>query len=356
MRSILLAFLAVIAVPGSAAANVITSHYTSFYVLGDSLSDDGNITGLIWYLTTGGDPYQGNWRDGGTFTNGDVWNEPLQNDFRNAGRDADNFAVGRAQSSGGNWLIPDLDGQIDKLLDYTTRGDRGANPLVSVWIGGNNIIDAIAGGDAIDAAKRAARTVATGIERLADDAGVTDFLVFNLPNLARIPEFRLFKKQDRAEAKAAGRTYNEKLAKRIGRLEAGGLNVIDIDVYALFQDVMSDPDGYGFTNVKLPCVFPNDSEADRYGQPERCSSSTAEDRLFMDGVHPNALAHSIIGDIAKDAIKADIRSRSSALAMASTGPEPIPNPLPGTAVLLLGALGAGAALGASRRRPAARAA
>jgi outer membrane lipase/esterase len=357
LRTLVIVFLVLASFSVPARANVITSFFTSLYIFGDSLSDDGNVNGAVWRWWTGGSPYQGNWSDGGTFTNGDVWNEPLQNDFRNAGRDADNFAVGSAGASGGNWLVPDLNGQIKKLLDSTSKSERGKNPLAAIGIGGNDVLKGIGSGDAVAAAISAAKTVAKGIQRLAKDAGFDEFVLFNLPDLGMIPEFRLFETNDRDEARAAGKAYNSELAKRAVALEKEGLNVIEIDIYGLFQDVFDDPGSYGFSNVKLPCVFPSKKEADKYGQPERCSNSTAKGRLFMDALHPNALAHSIIGDLVEDTLKAEVRARTAApmtmMLAASPGPQPIPNPLPGSLSLAAGALAAFAALRAWQIRAAA---
>ena len=352
MRSLAFAVLTAV-LAGPAAANVITSHYSSFYVLGDSLSDDGNINGLVWRFTTGGSPYQGNWRDGGTFTNGDVWNEPLQKAFRKAGHDADNFAVGKARSSGGSWLIPDLGGQIEKLVDYTTRGERGSNPLVSIWIGANNVIDALTDGDdAVETAISAAKRVASGMRKLAKEAGVRDFVVFNLPNLGKTPQYRLFETDRRSQAIEAAKAYNKRLAKGIGSLESDGLNVIDVDVWTLLSDAVSRRVDYGFTSVKFPCVFPSESAADEYDQPRRCSSSKAEGRLFIDGLHVNALAHEIIGDFVESRIEADILARRMlAAASAESGAaEPVPTPLPPSAALLLGGAAGLFVASATRRR------
>jgi outer membrane lipase/esterase len=258
--------------------------------------------------------------------------------------------LGGALASGGNWVLPDLGGQIDKLLDSTSSGDRGKTPLISIWIGANNILDAVGDSDAMKTARKAANTVGKGIERLADAAGARDFVVFNLPNLARIPEFRLFDQRNQIEARDAGKEYNDTLARRIRALEQDGLNIIDIDIYSLFRDVMADPDTYGFENVKLPCVFPSRAAADRFDQRERCSASTAKGRLFMDALHPNSRAHRIIGDVVTAAITAEAEARSSPpAARFAAEAQVIPTPLPGSWILLSLALGALPALGASRR-------
>jgi hypothetical protein len=77
----------------------------------------------------------------------------------------------------------------------------------------------------------------------------------------------------------------------------------------------------------------------------------------MDALHPNALAHSIIGDLVEDTLKAEVRARTAApmtmMLAASPGPQPIPNPLPGSLSLAAGALAAFAALRAWQIRAAA---
>ena len=335
---------AAIAFAGPVAASTITERYTSFYVTGDSLSDDGNLFGPFWYFATGGSPYSGSFFTGGTFTNGEVWNEPLLDDFEDAGRDAENFAVARAEADG-SILFPDLDRQIDRLLDRTSPGERGAEPLVSIWIGANDVLDALGSTDARRVARKAADGVAAGARRLAA-LGLDDLVVLNLPDLAWVPRFNLFERDLRAEARAASRAYNRRLARNVGALEAEGIDVVEVDAARLFNRVRRDPGAYGLVEATLPCVFPTDAAAGAYGQPRRCDRATARERLFIDAVHPNARAHAVLGDFVRDAIEAEA---AGATRLAAAAAAPAPAPLPPAALLLPAAL---AGLGLLRRRRA----
>ena len=163
MRRILLAAIAATGLIGPVSAASITDAFSSFYVLGDSLSDDGNLFGPAWYVATGGKPYSGSFFGGGTFTNGEVWNEPIQREFRNAGHDADNFAMSGGETTDDNFFLADLPDQIARFGARTSASERGDNPLVSMWFGGNDIFDSLSGGgDVIQAAINAADNLAKG--------------------------------------------------------------------------------------------------------------------------------------------------------------------------------------------------
>ena len=337
----------------AAPVDDMAAGHTSFYVLGDSLSDDGNLPGPAWFLATGGDPYEGGFFSGGVFTDGAVWNEPFTGAFRNAGRDAENFAVAGARASGGG-LLPDLDRQIDTLLRGTDARDRGPDPLVSIWTGANDLIGAIGSGDVRGAARAAANEVAAGARRLADAAGVGDFVVFNMPNLARIPKFNLFERDLRPEARRAAKVYNRRLAKRAAGLAAEGLVVHEVDVFGLVEDARRDPAAFGLVDVVLPCVFPSEAEARAFGEPERCDDP--EGRLFIDDLHPTARAHGAVADLAAGTI---LGGAGPLAAVASAGAAaPAPVPLPGGAWSLAAAMAGlglvGRAAGRRRRGRAGR--
>ena len=185
--------IAVMSLP--AAATSITDRYTSFYVFGDSLSDDGKFGQLPATPPS----------VGGRFSNGPVWAEHIAQDFEDAGRDTGNLAVGGATASDLATLTPlsTFNGQIDAFLGsiFTGMGlpeqlapepvfsetapNPGSNPLVAVWFGGNDLFASFAESDVIAAAK----AVTDGITRLATSplGSFDDFLVANLPDLGATP-------------------------------------------------------------------------------------------------------------------------------------------------------------------------
>lgn len=334
--------------PIDALAEDVAGDFTSFYVLGDSLSDDGNLPGPLWFFATGGAPYAGDFFGGGVFSDGEVWNEPIAEAFREAGRDAENFAVAGSQAVGGGFL-PNLDQQIDTLLRDTSPQDRGANPLVSIWSGANDVLDATGSGDARAAARAAADEVAAGARRLFDAAGVDDFVVFNLPNLARIPKFNLFERDLRREARRATRVYNRRLAGRLAQLEADALAVYEVDTFDLIEDARRDPAAFGLADIRLPCVFPSQEEADAFDRPVRCDAATAEGLLFVDDLHPTATAHEALAERAAGAILDGGGAISMVASVSAAAPAPVP--VPGGAWTLASALaGLMAAGGLARRR------
>lgn len=312
-----IALAALLFVAPLARAETVTQ-FTSFWSLGDSLSDPGNL-----YAATGGTrpaspPY---WQ--GRFSNGPVWAEHVAGTFAANGLATGNFAFGgaRAIGNGAEDQIPDLADQIG-LFAGASAGHLGARPVVSMWIGNNDLIfNGIPSHHAVSVGRQAARAVGDGALALRG-LGVRDVALFTMPDLGQTPLYALA--GDPGAQKRASRgsaAYNRTLAHQTDRLEKAGMNVITIDTAALFRALLADPEKFGVANATVPCLAP--------GRPA-CSAEQAMQLAFFDPVHPNAVIH---GEIA-----------------AAAGGKIAPVPLPAPAFLLLGAL-AGLGL-AARRRPA----
>jgi outer membrane lipase/esterase len=327
MRQMIMAAVVAACSAVSASAGMVTDTYSSFYVLGDSLSDDGNLPGPAWFLATGGSPFAGSFSEGGTFSNGDVWNTPLQELFRDAGQNAENFAVAGATTSTGSLISPGLETQAEVLRLLTDRDDRGDNPLVSLWFGSNDIFDALGSSADVEAAARgAADNLAEGAAFLAESGVADDFLIFNLPDLSRTPRYNLFTQNLADDARKATNAFNEQLAVNILLLEQEGIDIVEIDIFSAFNDLLDDPISFGLLDVTLPCVFPSSAAAGLFGQPTRCSGSTADERLYIDAVHPNRIAHIAISELVLATLQEEIRP-------------PAPVPLPAGFPLLLAGVG-----------------
>ncbi|SNR23006.1 hypothetical protein EYF88_02665 [Paracoccus sediminis] len=344
MRTFLLT-IAVIAAPFTAQASTLTDTFTSFWALGDSLSDDGNLPLPVFLATRPDAPISD--REGKAafyapgnaprYSNGRTFVEYIAAAFDAAGRNTGNFARGGAEAAEPALPgdpTPGLAFQRQELADASA--EFGSRPLVSILIGANDIFEALASADpianAIGAAIGAANAVAD-TARFLGRQGVDDFLIANLPDLGATPAFALFQPGARILASAATNAYNAQLAANIATLEAEGLNVIDLDIYGQLNSILANPGDFGLGNTTLPCVFPNAGVAALLGQQPVCTDRQSIDRLFFDAVHPNAIAHEQFGRIALDTIEADLA----------------PVPLAGSLPLLLTGLGAVAAL---RRRRA----
>jgi outer membrane lipase/esterase len=298
--------VAILAVP--AYATSITDRYTSFYVFGDSLSDDGKFTQLPATPPS----------VGGRFSNGKVWAERIARDFEKAGRDTGNLAVGGATATDLATLTPlsTFNGQINAFLGSVFAGvglperlapepvfadsapTPGSNPLVAVWLGANDLFASFAEADIIDAAK----AVTDGITRLATSplGQFDDFLVANLPDLGATPAYSTLLALGGATedeiafasgaATAATNRFNLELKSNLQMLEEDlGVRIIDFDANALIKDVIDNPGDYPFASVTQPCtVSLNEAE-----NPFVCSADEADALLFTDAVHPNRIAHQI---------------------------------------------------------------
>lgn len=275
--------------------------FTSAWFLGDSLTDPGNL-----YELTGGalpptPPYAG------TSTNGKVWAQNVAEAFEAEGLKTGNFAYSYATAVKNDDLDPDLGRppaltvQIPDLPDQLTslqsvsKKSLGADPLVSVWAGANDVFDAIKVADPADptgaaqsvalAASHAAASVASTVAKLGN-LGFDNVLVFNLPALEETPAYNLSFPAAAPLAKLGADTFNATLAASLGGLK-NGPNIIGIDAHKTFASIIADPGKYGLKDVVTPC----------FDGVTVCSDDVAATSFFFDGVHPTAAGHKVISSL-----------------------------------------------------------
>lgn len=344
MRRLLLT-IAVIAAPLAAQASTVTDAFTSFWALGDSLTDNGNLPLAVFAAGRPGAPIAATEGqaayfapgDAPRFSNGRTFAEYVSAAFEAAGRPTGNLAHGGAEAAEPADPLDLTPGLAQQRQDLAQESARfGSRPLVSILMGANDIFAGLAGPDplanAIGAAVKAADAVAE-TARVLGTGGARDFLIANLPDLGKTPAFALFQPQAAFLASAATATFNARLAVNIAALEADGLNVIALDIFGQLDGIIADPAAFGFGDAAVPCLFPNAAVAGAFGQAPVCSDGQSLSRLFFDAVHPNRLAHAQIGQLALDRIGAELA----------------PIPLAGSLPLLLTGVGAMVAL---RRRRA----
>ncbi len=284
--------------------------FSRLYVFGDSLSDVGNVYNS--------EPLN----DGGRFSNGPVWNELLAQKLGVAtptasgdttASGATNFAYGGGMTSWGTTsIVPgviSLEEQIvggrnaRREIDRPELGfdrygvDFDKDDLVCVWGGANNFFfgaQIIFTHDIVAQAERAAGDIITNLGLLAD-RGAATIVLLNLPDIGRTSEYLAKTLEKQAEATLYSDRFNAKLAELLpGFLtDHTEVNLITVDMYALFDQMLDAPSVFGFSNVTDNLVA-----LENAGTPAEDPSQY----VFYDGVHPTTAAHEIIAQAVMAAI------------------------------------------------------
>lgn len=347
----LLGLVALAATP--VQATTITDHFTSFYVLGDSLSDNKNTAVMVGNLIAQqpdpasidlvpSPPQQ----QPGVSSNGFTWAKEFTDAFAAAGKDTANLSFGAARAKDDGGGPPDLLAQISADASFTTtfvlptvssgpvpisgtapkyadgKGGlldplrpKGSNALVAVFIGGNDFLDA-----AVDLTFGAVSqqtlvddtlgAVKTAIDGLIVE-GIDDFVVMNLPNFAVIPQFAGSAQPFGLNLAAAAVQYNSALDTYLDSL-SGIARITTVDVFSALTDT-SLLASAGITDTSTTCVsVTTDTSRDCTGL------------LYFDTIHPTAAGHGLIADLTRNRIAQEYAQ---------------PVPLPAPALMLLTALG-----------------
>ena len=301
----------------SCAVGVRAQEYGSVVVFGDSLSDSGNVAGILPGVPAGN----------GFTTNPDpVWAEIVAETFGVPGTHAlaggSNYAIGGTcvdPDASCNFPAPKLGLQIDAHL--LQRGSEAADPnaLYGVWAGLNDI-DTIVNPDAgipqlgpRTAIPASARALVDQIRRL-QHGGARHILVFNLPDPGLTPGARLAaldNPQLPAALTSATTLYNEHLDAGIRTLDDG---IVPINAHAFFTEVLNDPARYGFANVHDPACSPAgpDLRSVACGPPDSGSLLTYppganRTHLFADLNHPTGAAHAMLASVVTSTLAAPVQ-------------------------------------------------
>lgn len=315
MKQMLCAVAVAIGLTGAAQAASFTDAFTSFYSFGDSLSDDGKFSQL--------DPPSFE----GRFSNGLVWAELIEDQFVAAGRDTGNLALGGAVAGDVNLRstapLATFAGQVatfagslasgfglpTKVLPTLKFKPSGPaprdNPLLSVWFGANDIFQ---GFNPIDAANAVARNIRS--LNAIDTSVFDDFVVFGLPDLGQSPAFA---GSASAGATLASTLFNQQMAANIWSLRRDGLNIISFDpnnvLQLILDDIAAGSATYGILDATTPCTLSVGAALDpTFTNPGSCLDLGIDPNslLFVDGVHPNAVAHSLFADEVERAIATNL--------------------------------------------------
>ena len=322
VRALLVALAIVACAPGVRAQD-----YSAVVVFGDSLSDSGNVAGLLPLVPPGSS----------FTTNPDlVWAELVAQTFAAPGINSlaggTNFAVGGACVNPdlpclvtvpgvGEIRLPGIDEQI--ALHVGSRPDGAADPdaLYALWAGSNDLVDILEaaqmpapGAPPVNpeaAIAETARHYVRAIQRL-QDAGARHIVVFNLPDpgttpfAQSIPDPRFS-----ATLTALAQDYNETLNAGLGSLDDG---IVPIDAFGFFDQVVRDPAKYGFTNVDGTACAPLSEAVNALAcgpadspSPATYAPGANESFLFADGKHPSGAAHAMLASVVTATLAAPVQ-------------------------------------------------
>jgi len=275
------------------ATGTASAQFNQFYFLGDSLTDAG-VYGARF-----------------TVNPGLVWAQDLGNRYgltvTPSTQGGIDYAQGGARVTQPSPLIPagapqrSVSVQIDELLHATPS--LNPNAVYAVWIGANDIFVNVsaAGAGLLTAAQVQANITTAATDTLAQiarlrDAGAKRIMVFNLPDIGQTP---LGKSTPTAPFSALSGLFNSTLQAGLASLH---VDIIPMNMFGLFNEVIASPASFGLTNVTTPaCTTPS---------ALNCTTATlvapnaGQTYAFADGVHPTPAAHQIIADYAAAIIEA----------------------------------------------------
>jgi phospholipase/lecithinase/hemolysin len=313
--SALLAFLIPPAVFAGADAESLRGPskppFTKVVVFGDSLSDPGNLFALTGqysvrpFAPIPSAPYL---IGGFHFTNGPTWVEDTSRELRSPSGAGPalrvphfytNYAFGGARArTGGGSGAPDLAAQVGLYFaDFSGAAD--ASSLYVIWLGANDLRDAIealatdrSGATSMGTVQAALGSIAQNVGTLWA-AGARTFLIPNAPDLAVTPALLAQPPQVQAAAAQLSAAYNAGLAQALAGLQAQlpQTTIVRLDVFTLLHAVIAAPKLYGFTNTTQPCLT--------FGVVAGAICSDPRDYVFWDAIHPTAAVHRVLANMAE---------------------------------------------------------
>jgi phospholipase/lecithinase/hemolysin len=273
--------------------------FTDIYVFGDSLSDTGNLSAATGGVIPPSPPYSP-----GRASNDLLWIEYLAEDL---GATTTNYAFGGATTGSENTFVPGLIGLEQQITNFqATNAIANPDALYVVWAGANDYLGAGVTDPSVPVGN-----LTNSITTLAE-SGAENFLVLNLPDLGQLPATNTTVLSSPLNALTAA--HNSSLDTALNNLSLSyGIDIYDVDVNSLFAEAIASPASFGFTNVTDPCLT----------AASVCSNP--DEYLFWDDLHPTAVGHELVGDLALERLDS----------------QPIPEPNTGLGVLALEALGVG---------------
>ncbi|HVE49949.1 MAG TPA: SGNH/GDSL hydrolase family protein, partial [Casimicrobiaceae bacterium] len=272
---------------------VAQAQFSNFYFFGDSLTDAGSYRPVLppgtGRFTTNPDP---------------VWAQILGERYGFTITPANQGGTDYAQGGARIVLTPGFPNQpptasavpiATQVMQQIGRGiDGGA--AYALWGGANDIFTQLGlaqAGTITTAQAQAAVGLAASqyVQQVGalQAAGVRNIIVFNLPDIGRTPGGQAGGAAAAAQISAITGLYNTTVQTGLDTL---GGNVIRVDIFALFNEFLTNPSAYGFTNTTTPActgvvVF-------LCTRANLVAPNANQTHVFADGSHPTGAAHAFI--------------------------------------------------------------
>ena len=278
LRTLFLVAVATLVISGAAGA----ASFTQVVVLGDSLSDNGNL-----FAATGIPPapyYQGRRSDGPVaveYLAQRIGAPLLDLAWIGATTGIGNYGDGGSPDSFGAFNLPGMTTVFQQTFVLNAL-PVDPNALYVVWGGSNDFFGLTNPADAGLFISRAITNILTLVGSL-QSLGAQHFLVPNLPDLGRTPE---------ALADPAVSFFLTSVSAQFNGTLHSALpaGVRYFDTFGIMTDILADPAKYGLTNVTSSC----------FDGTTVCSDPSQY--LFWDNVHPTTVGHGILGNAMADAV------------------------------------------------------
>lgn len=316
-----LALVAAMGLPASANASLQT--LSDLFVFGDSLSDGGN-SGIVSRAATAGLPggpvtYPPLPYYNGQYSNGPVAVEYLWQSYNGSASftpslaGGTNYAIGGATTGlenvnsvssstgplapaynqlGNNWQLNTFTAQL------AGRPFDPATSLFVVWLFPNDVLNyqatgktpgTVWGGPAVGPVSPDA-LIANGVNNVLTTVtylaslGAQHFLVPNMPDLGKTPEFSGTPGERGLTELTQG--FNSTLAYYLSLLDTSltSAEIVQFDTYGVFDRIRQDPGAFGIKNTTQQCI-----------QNYFACAADNFQWAFWDGVHPTTYAHSLLG-------------------------------------------------------------
>jgi phospholipase/lecithinase/hemolysin len=297
----------------SPSVSNLSSDISELYVFGDLLSDTGNLFRATSEASGEGFPPPPFFE--GRYSNGSLWVETLAPDLGVPYNFSTNFALIGAPTgldNVGNPFepndaveplgLPGMLGQVNDFIASTPNVD--SNGLYTVWAGVYDL------GLGITDTTEPVNNIVKAIENLAN-AGAKNILVPNLPDLNRFPGAQNILNADNQGEIIE--SFNSNLSQELNELDGklgSDVNLIELDINSLFDEILSNPTQFGFTNATDPYIVTT-SDGSNIRYDETNPGADPNDYVFFGGTvpgtpaQPSAATHEIISEVTLSALASE---------------------------------------------------